>query len=385
MTDPIYLDNNASTPLDPRVRQRLLEALDAGPGNPSSSHSKGQQLSSLIQRAREQVADLVGGGAGSTVFTSGATEANNLATMGLVEGNLTPRRRILMFAAEHASVLNVGRHLGHTGTAKVDVIRATSDGLIDLESLDELLADDVLVVSVMAANSETGVVNPIGDVVEAARRVGAFVHCDATQAIGRIPFHMSEFGVDLVTLSSHKIYGPQGVGALSISSQVRRHMVPIVHGGGHETGLRSGTENAAGIAAFGHAAELAGTEGIEDMARVAPLLEHLTASLQLAADGVVNGEDAPRLSNTANIWFAGADADAVLANMPTIAASSGSACSSGAPEPSPVLLAMGQDRTRASEAIRFSLGRYTTPEEVDRALPQIVSAVSRVRELSSRQ
>lgn len=381
MSEPVYLDYNASTSIDPRVRAVLIDALTNGIGNPSSAHLYGAQQRSLLEIARQQVAHAVGASANAVTFTSGATEANNLALSGLVRGALNDRHRILVSATEHASVLATAASLDRQGIAKVDIISSTPAGTIDIDHLDELLANDVLLVSVMVANSETGALNPIAEIASRVHAAGAFLHCDATQAVGRVPVDMHNNGIDLLTLSSHKIYGPLGVGACICVGAATRHMVPLIAGGGQESGLRSGTENVASIAAFGKAAELAIAEQSQDMDRIAPLRDQLEAALVARAGGVVNADSAHRIANTSNIWFPEAPSDAVLVNMHNIAASTGSACSSGAPEPSPVLLAMGHDRNRANESIRFSLGRFTTTQDIDTALPQIIAAVERTRTL----
>ena len=381
MNTPIYLDNNASTPLDPRVQTTIVDALNNGPGNPSSAHAAGARQATLIETARRQVGSAVGITASAITFTSGATEANNLALAGLTAGALNDRRRLIISATDHASVLAVAAALDRTGVAKVDVVRSSQDGTIDLDHFDELLADDVLAVSAMAVNSETGAINPIGEIASRAHKAGAFFHCDATQAVGRIPVDMSDQGIDLLSLSSHKIYGPHGVGALAVRGAASKHLLPVIYGGGQEQGMRSGTENVAGIAGFGHAAVLSVLERETDMQRICALRDLLETELVSQTGGGVNAHASERVANTTNIWFPNAPSDAVLVNMGDVAASTGSACSSGAPEPSPVLLAMGHDRLRANESIRFSLGRFTTQDDIDTAIPKILDAVKRTRTL----
>lgn len=379
----VYLDYNGSAPLDPRVAEAMADVLASAVGNASSAHSFGAAQRGRVDVAREQVAAAVGGGAGDVVFTAGATEANNLALSGLVNARSTSRRRVLVSAVEHASVRQTAGWLADEGVAKVDVVPVTAGGYVDLDALEDLLADDVLVVSVMLANSETGVINDVGAVAELAHRHGVLVHTDATQAVGRIDTDMAATGADLLSLSGHKICGPGGVGALLASASARRHMVPLIHGGGHERGLRSGSLNVSGIVGFGLAAELAGSEWESDAARVSALRDELV-SLIAAGVGEVeqNGDVARRLPNTANLLFRGADAEALLVNLDPVAVSAGSACSSGAPEPSPVLVAMGLSRAEAAESLRFSLGRFTTQQEVMTAAARTIGAVQFVRSMN---
>lgn len=380
---PVYLDYNGSAPLDPRVAEIMIEAMCRGTGNAASVHGFGAAQRARVERAREQVSSAVGALSSDVLFTAGATEANNLALQGLVSSRPIGRHRVLISAVEHASVREPARWLASARHASVDVLPVTSGGFVDVDALDDLLADDVLLVSVMLANSETGVVNDIRAISERAHHSGALVHTDATQGLGRIEVDVSDLGVDLVSLSGHKICGPGGVGALIASPSCRKVLQPIIHGGGHERGLRSGSPYVAGIAGFGLAAELASMEWVSDSERVSELRDELVAILQSSLSCVEqNGDVTCRLPNTANLVFRGADADAVLVNIEPVAASSGSACSAGAPGPSPVLLAMGVDRTSAAESLRFSLGRFTTREEVRTAADRIVCAVEHVRSMS---
>lgn len=379
----VYLDYNASAPVDPRVAEVVYANLTQGIGNASSSHAYGRSQASVVETAREQVAGLLGAFPGSVLFTSGATEANNLALCGIVEAAAPERRRLLISAVEHASVRKAADRLASGTQAKLDLIPVHPSGSVNLEALEEMLDDDVLVVSVMAANSETGVLNPLPEISERAHSVGALFHCDATQHVGRLRFDLSEAGVDLVSLSSHKICGPGGVGALAGSRAALRKLSPVIHGGGQERGLRSGSLNVAGAAGFGAASEIAEAEREAESTRVADLRDRLTGELTQRLDGVTqNGDVSNRLPNTANIRFAGADAEAVAANLNPVAVSLGSACSSGSPEPSAVLMAMGLDEQASYESLRFSLGRFTTPEDVELAVKRTVEAVQFVREMT---
>ena len=333
-----------------------------------------------MDEAREHVAALVGGRASNVVFTAGATEANNLALRGAAEGSPADRQRIVISAVEHASVRETACWLHERGSLKLDVVPVTDGGYVDLRALDEILDNDVLLVSVMSANSETGVLNPVAEIAERARGVGALFHCDATQSAGRLPFDLEELGADLVSLSSHKICGPTGAGALVGTRHGLRRLTPIIHGGGHERGLRSGSLNVTGIVGFGTAARIAFGERTAESARVAELRDQLTKSLKSRLPGVHDvGDVTRRLPNTANVRLEGADAEAVVANLDPVAASTGSACSSGALEPSDVLLAMGIPRDAASESVRFSLGRFTRHQDIDFAVERTVAAVEHVR------
>ncbi|MCY4399693.1 MAG: cysteine desulfurase family protein [Gemmatimonadetes bacterium] len=379
----IYLDYNGSAPLDPRVADVMIPVLTERSGNASSSHAFGRRQAALVDDAREQVAALVGGRPNGVAFTASATEANNLALRGALEGAPTGRNRILVSAAEHASVLRTAKWLADRRLVRLDIVPVTEGGFVDLAELDSLLGSDVLLVSVIAANAETGVMNPLAEISEMVRGSGAPLHSDATQFVGRMPLAMDESGIDLVSLSAHKICGPGGVGALVGNQRALRRLRPQIHGGGHEKGLRSGSLNVAGIVGMGAAAHLAFEERASESRRVGRLRDRFTQALKARLPRISEiGDVSCRLSNTANLRFHGADADAVVVNMDPVAASTGSACSSGSIEPSDVLLAMGLSRDAAFECVRFSLGRFTTQADIDLALPRAVEAVARVRGLS---
>lgn len=376
----VYLDYNGSAPLDPRVAEAMLPVLTQGVGNASASHRFGRCQAAAVNKARAQVAALVGGRPGDVVFTAGATEANNLALRGAVEASLGDRRRILISAVEHASVQQTARWLSSRGRAKLDVIPVAEGGFVDPDEVEALIDDDVLLVSVMAANSETGVLNPVGAIAERVHGAGALFHCDATQMAGRLPFDLQQAGADLVSISGHKICGPGGVGALIGARRSLRLIQPITHGGGQERGLRSGSLNVAGIAGLGAAAEVAAGEQAVEAGRVARLRDRLVSEIKATVPDVhENGDTSRRLPNTASIRFAGADAEAVVTQMDPVAVSTGSACSSGSIEPSAVLLAMGLSREAAFETVRFSLGRFTTDDEIDAAVGAAVTSVEYVR------
>ena len=379
----VYLDYNGSAPLDPRVAEAMLPVLKDGVGNASSAHLFGQRQAVAVDSARERVAALVGASPSGVVFCAGATEANNLALTGLVEGAPVERSRIVISAVEHASVREPAQWLHEQGKAKVDVVGVSQGGFVDLDELDSLLGPDVLAVSIMAANSETGVLNPLEEIAERAASVGAVFHCDATQLVGRLPLSMGETAIDLISLSSHKICGPGGVGALVGTRQSLGRLRPVIHGGGHERGLRSGSLNVPGIVGLGAAAELATKERDSESARVEGLRDRLVDGLRAGLTGFrENGDPSKRLPNTASVRFDGVDGEAVVINMDSVAVSTGSACSSGAIEPSRVLLAMGLSREEAFESVRFSLGRFTTLDEVELAIGQAIEAVQRIRTMT---
>ncbi|WP_419850292.1 cysteine desulfurase family protein [Candidatus Poriferisocius sp.] len=379
----VYLDYNGSAPLDPRVAEAMLPVLLEGIGNASAVHRFGCRQAAAVDHAREQVAALVGGRSSDVVFTAGATEANNLALHGAVLAAPVDRPRILISAVEHASVRETAQWLSDQGIAKVDAIPVTRGGVVDPDAVGMMIDSDVLLVSVMAANSETGVLNPVAKISERVHAAGALFHCDATQMVGRLPFGLQESGADLVSMSGHKICGPGGVGALIGTRQSLRQLRPVIHGGGHERGLRSGSTNVAGTVGLGAAAEIAVEERNSEAERVSGLRDRMVAEIkERILDVYENGDSSRRLPNTASFQFAGADADAVVTQMDPIAVSTGSACSSGSIEPSAVLLAMGVSREAAYESVRFSLGRFTTDADIDAAVEGTVTAVDYVRAMS---
>jgi cysteine desulfurase len=376
--DIIYLDNNASTAPDPAVVDALTKCLRRDIGNPASHHVLGARAANRVEHARAQVAALTSCHPREVVFTSGATEADNLAVRGLWEAtrNQGSRDTVLIGATEHPAVLEAGNALRRYG-ARVVHIPVDSHGVVDLSALRSLADERTLLISVMAANNETGTVAPLAEVMSIGRTVGAFIHSDATQFVGRLSFDFAGLALDMASLSAHKMHGPKGVGALLVRRGVP--LLPLLHGGGHERALRSGTLNTPGIVGFGAAAELA-LARLHEAARISQLRDRLHTALCSRLEGVsLNGHLADRLPNTVNLRFAGADAEAVMASMPQVACSTGSACSSAVPTPSHVLLAMGLDRQAADECLRFSLSRQTTEAEIDAAVEQVVSAVSYVR------
>jgi cysteine desulfurase len=377
----IYLDHNATTPLDERVLEAMDPFLRFAFGNAASvQHGYGRAAADAIEHARAQVADLLGASPREIVFTSGATEANNLAIKGLALA-ATDRQHLVSCVTEHPAVLEPLAWLERRGF-EVDLVEVDADGMVDLYMLKQVLRPDTLLVSVMAANNETGTLAPLPEIGRLAHRVGALFHTDATQLVGQLPIDLDAAQVDLLSLSAHKFYGPKGAGALYVQRRLAAPIEPLIHGGGHERGLRSGTSNVAGYVGLGTAARLVVEEGHAAASRLSSLRDELHGRLAAALDGVgLNGHPTHRLPSTVNLCFAGADADAVMANMPGVAVSSGSACSSATPAPSHVLQAMGRSTEDAAASIRFGVGRRTTLADVGGAVSQVVAAVTRVRGL----
>ncbi|MEE4272332.1 MAG: cysteine desulfurase family protein [Thermoanaerobaculales bacterium] len=384
MDDVIYLDHNATTPCDPRVVEAMLPYFTEKAANPTSrSHRPGLEASVALEEARSAVVRAIGGrSASEIVLTASATEANNLALFGAAAALSDRGTHIISQRTEHASVLGPLRELERRGW-EVSLIGVDGDGRIRLDELEGALRDDTVLVSLMLANNETGVVQPVVEAAESARSRGALVHCDAVQGLGKIPVEVGRFGVDLLSLSAHKCYGPKGVGALWV-----RHSNPPIRlgaqilGGGQESGLRSGTPNVPGAVGFARAVELTADD---DAVGTAALRDRLEAAILGGLDDVsVNGGGAPRLPNTTNLAFAGVEASALLVSLPDVAAATGSACTSSQPEPSTVLQTMGLPRKLAAGSLRLSLGRFTTEEEIDRAAARIVEEVARLRALPRR-
>jgi len=379
----VYLDYNATTPLDPRVREAMAPYFTDVFGNAASLHAFGVQASEAVEKAREQVAGLIAAPAESIVFTSGATESNNLAIKGLVEAYRGRGDHIITAATEHSAVLDPCRVLAARGM-RVTYLPVDKQGRVAPEQVDEAITDRTILISIMAANNETGTLQPVEQIGRIAKHRGVMFHCDAVQAAGKVPLDVERMGVDLLSLSAHKMYGPKGAGCLYVRPRSPRvRLSPQIHGGGHERGLRSGTVNVPGIVGLGEAAELAGREMPEDVPRIArlrdSLIEQITSRLE---DVTVNADATQRLANTASVAFAYVEGEAVILRMGDVACSTGSACSSAELTPSHVLMAMGIPEVLARGTLRFSLGRFTTQDEVDYAARQTVKAVTKLRELS---
>lgn len=375
---PIYLDYQATTPLDPRALDAMLPFLTSDFGNPSSvQHRFGLDAAEAVQGARSQVAAALGADPREVVFMSGATEANNLALKGLAVSS-PQRRRLVALETEHRSVLEPLQALA-AGGFEVTLLQVDRDGSPDLDQLESTVDERTLVVSVAAANSEIGTLPPLREIADVCHARGALFHTDAAQALGKIPLDVDRDGVDLLSASAHKLYGPKGIGALYVRREHRSRLRPLIDGGGHEQGLRSGTLNVPAIVGFGAAAALAVEGRPRDAPRLASLRDRLHEALEQELEGVVLNGPVERLPGNLNLRFVGVEADALISNCRGLAFSAGSACSAGAPAPSHVLLALGLTHEAASECVRFSLGRPTTREEVDTAVEQIVRAVTRIR------
>jgi cysteine desulfurase len=379
----VYLDYNASTPVDQRVMPTINAATEEF-GNPvSTHHRRGQAAAEIIEEARCRIAGLVRRPPQDVILASGASEAAAIGLVGAMLG-ANDRPNVVVGATEHKAI-RAAAELGVTLTGgQVKEARVDRFGVIDLDYLMDLLDDSVALVAVMAANNETGVITPYAAVSEAADRVSALRFVDITQLAGKSSVTDVQEYADLMVCSSHKIYGPKGAGALIASRHVQRQMAPLFSGGGQERGLRGGTHNTPGIAGFGIAAEIAEKEHPSDAARLSRLAADLLSGLTQNLRGIeLNTGTAERLSNTLNLRFIDADAQTVMALMPEIMVSAGSACQSSVPTQSHVLLAMGMGHKEASESLRISLGRPTTEEEISIAIQQIASAVTRVRDLTT--
>ena len=378
----VYLDNNATTPMLPEVLDAMRPYFGEHFGNASSIHHHGQETRAAVERARESVAALLGARASEVVFTSGGTEADNLALFGLVG----PGDHVVTSTIEHHAVLNACKHLAESRSSsgcEVTYVPVDGLGLVDPADVRRAIRPNTKLITIMFANNETGVLQPVAEIGKIAAEADIYFHTDAVQAAGKIPIDVNEIGCDLLTISGHKIHGPQGVGALYVRKGTR--LEPMLYGGSHERSRRAGTENVPGIVGLGKAAESARV-GVErgDDEKIAAARDHLERELlKIEATGL-NGEGAPRVPNTTNIYFDGIEGEALVIalDLKGLAVSTGAACSSGAIEPSHVLTAMGLRTDRAKASIRFSLGKQNTAEDIEFALATVPETVSRLRELS---
>jgi cysteine desulfurase len=375
----IYLDHHATTPCDPRVVEAMLPYFLKYFGNASSAHEAGTQAANAVETAREQVAALLGAEPSEIIWTSGATEANNIAIFGLARGpyaqRLAPkRRRIVTTAIEHKAVLEPCRALQEEGF-EVIVLPVEPDGRVNIQAAREAIDENTLLVSIQAANGEVGTIQPVAEIAALAHEVGALVHCDAAQAVGKIPVDVSAWDLDMLSFSGHKIYGPKGVGALYIRRGLASQLAPLQRGGGQERGLRPGTLPVPLLVALGEACQLCEEEILSEANRLAALRDELEAQLQEAWPSVrINGAHDNRLPHNSSLTFPSIEADALLANLPNIALSTGSACESGAIEPSKVLLAVGLSRSEATSSLRVGLGRFTHCTELEEVVLSIANA-----------
>jgi cysteine desulfurase len=370
---PIYLDNNATTPVDPEVLQTMLPYFTEHFGNAASrNHSFGWVAEEAVTQAREQVAQLIHAEPAEIVFTSGATEAINLAMKGAYEMYSTKGNHIITCVTEHKAVLDTCRHLEKSG-AELTYLRVNSDGIIDPEALEAAIRPNTILISIMMANNETGVLHPVKAIGALAKAHGILFFTDATQAVGKIPVDVQADNIDMLCLSAHKIYGPKGAGALYVRRKNPRvRLAAQIDGGGHEKGMRSGTLNVPGIVALGKCCALCGQKMDEESKRITALRDQLEKNLTQLNVIKINGNTAHRLPNVTNLSFAGIPGDRLLTEISrTIAVSSGSACTSANPEPSHVLKAMGVTDDLAKSSIRFGLGRFTTQEEIEYAIDKV--------------
>jgi cysteine desulfurase len=381
----IYLDNNATTRLDPRVLDAMMPYLTEKYGNAASrSHRYGWDAEEAVERARGQVAELLGASAKEIVFTSGATESDNLAVKGTVEMLAEKGRHVVTCATEHKAIIDTCKYLEHKGHADVTYLKPDHHGRVTAKQVDDALRDDTILITLMAANNEIGTLHPIREIGALAKQKGIWFHSDATQAIGKVPFDVDELQVDMASLSGHKIYGPKGVGALYVRRRNPRvRLAPVIHGGGHERGMRSGTLNVPGIVGLGEACRLCREDFAQDTARVQALRDRLEARLRKDLDHVeLNGDPRWRLPSTVNLSFAYVEGESLIMGVPDVAVSSGSACTSASLEPSYVLRALGVGDELAHSSIRFSIGRFTTERDVDDAADEVIRTVRRLRDMS---
>jgi cysteine desulfurase len=376
---PVYFDYQATTPVDERVLEAMLPYFARNFGNAASrSHGFGWAAEKAVERARKRIADLAGAAPREIVFTSGATESNNLALKGSLEAHRSHGNHIVTVATEHRAVLDPVRHLERMG-AEATILAPRPDGIVNLDELSRAIRPETVLVSIMHANNEIGTIQPVREIGAICRARRVLFHTDAAQSFGKLPIHVAEANIDLMSITAHKIYGPKGIGALYVRRGVT--LAPQMDGGGHEWGLRSGTLNVPGIVGFGEAAAICATEMEEEAERALRLRDRLQSQMEAALNGTrINGSVEHRLPGNLNIAFDGVAADALLTILPEIALSTGSACSSASPEPSHVLRAIGLSEREARSSVRFGLGRFTTEEEVDTVARRVSEAVRELRQ-----
>ena len=381
---PIYLDNHATTRMDPRVLDAMLPYFTELYGNAASrNHEFGWAAEVAVDKARKQIADLIGATPKEIIFTSGATESNNLAIKGVAEMYAEKGNHIITAATEHKAVLDTCKKL-EKGGCRVTYLPLQADGLIDLDMLRESITDKTILVTIMYANNEIGVIQPIAEIGKICRERGVLFHTDAVQAAGKIPVDVNKDNIDIMSITGHKLYGPKGVGALYVRRKGPRVQITAqMDGGGHERGMRSGTLNVPGIVGLGEACELARKEMPEESKRMAFLRDKLRAKLEAGLDEVfINGSMEHRLPGNLNMSFLYVEGESLLMGINDVAVSSGSACTSATLEPSYVLKALGLGDDLAHSSIRFGIGRFSTEEEIDYVADKLVDVVSKLRELS---
>ena len=380
-TQGIYLDYNATTPCDPRVLEKMLPYFSGIYGNPSNGlHRQGRLAAKAVDDAREQVARLIGVTSKEIFFTAGATESNNLAIFGMAGSVLAQtRKRIVTCSVEHKAVLAPCKKQAQAGF-EIVVLTVDQGGRVLLNAARDAITEDTLLVSIQIANNEIGTLQPIREISELVHAAGAVLHCDAAQAVGKLPVDMQDLGIDLCSISAHKLYGPKGVGALYINRSLRSSSLePIILGGGQENGVRSGTTNVSGIVGFGEACRISNDALPEEALRICALRDQLEDGLSGNIPNlIINGKSSERLPNTSSLTFPGLDADAIILNLETVMIGTGSACSSGAIEPSHVLHAIGLSRPDAFSTVRISCGRYTDAIEIQIACEELKAAYNKV-------
>jgi len=375
---PIYLDYNATTPVDPVVFETMQPYLSLQFGNPSSSHRYGQAAHEAVVRARLQVAGLLGCAPDEIIFTGGGSESDNLAIRGMALARKGQGNHIITQVTEHPAVLNACRALERLHGFRVTYLPVDAYGRVDPADVEAVIDASTILITIMHANNETGTLQPLREIAEIAHRHGALLHSDAAQSVGKIPTSVGELGVDLLTVAAHKLYAPKGIGALYVRRGLQ--LEPLIYGGGQESGRRAGTENVAYMVALGTACELAREQLSESQVRLRNLRDRLQSRLEQELPGRIhlNGHESERLPNTLNISVEGVIGEEVLAATPEIASSTGSACHEGNTDPSPVLMAMGRRRETALGALRLTLGRWSTEEEVERAARLLARSVDSV-------
>lgn len=381
---PIYLDHNATTPMDPRVLETMIPYFTENFGNAASrNHSFGWHAEEAVDYAREQIAQLIGADPKEIIFTSGATEGDNLGIKGVYEMYASKGNHIITCTTEHKAVLDTCKHLEKLG-AEVTYLEVQPDGLIDLKALEAAMRPTTILIAIMYANNEIGVVQPVKEISAIAKKHGALFFTDAVQAVGKIPVDVNADGIDLMAFTAHKMYGPKGVGALYVRRKNPRVKVTAqLDGGGHERGMRSGTLNVPGIVGFGKACELARLEMASDTERISKLRDKLENALKQIDESYVNGNPAHRLPHVSNISFKYVEGEGLMMGFnQDIALSSGSACTSASLEPSYVLKALGLGDDLAHSSLRFGLGRYTTEEQIDFTIKAVTDTVLKLREMS---
>ncbi len=381
---PIYLDNHSTTPCDPRVLETMLPYFTEKFGNAASrNHSFGWEAEAAVEVARGQIAHIIHADPKEIIFTSGATESNNLALQGVVEMYKEKGDHIITNSTEHRAVIDTAKYLEKKGI-KVTFLPVDKTGMVNPDDVRNAITDKTVLISVMLANNEIGTINPVAAIGKIAKEKGVLFHCDATQGVGKIPVDVKEMGIDLMSFTAHKIYGPKGVGALYVRRKAPRvRLEAMIYGGGHERGMRSGTLNVPGIVGFGKACELCEQEMETESARMIKMRDRLQEGIMSAMDEVyIYGHPTERLPNNLNISFAYVEGEALLMGVKEIALSSGSACTSATLEPSYVLRALGVGSDLAHSSIRFGLGRFNTDAEIEYTIDRMIKAVNHLREMS---